>query len=93
MSIAVPTFLALAARRDWDSRSPGAGACGGLSGLVGVTGLLETGLIVDGGGQLEPEFGFVMDNGGPGEAEGEGVLGCEETALIAPSRRRRPKFI
>lgn len=89
----MPTFLALAAGRDWGGRSPGADACGGLSGLVGVTGLLETWPIVDGGGQPEPEFGFVMDNGGPGDAEGEGVLGCEETALIAPSRRRRPKFI
>jgi hypothetical protein len=72
---------------------PGTDACGGLSGLVGVTGLLEGGLIVDGGGQLEPEFGFVMGDEGPGEAEGEGLVGCEETALIAPSRRRRPKFI
>src|SRR5258706_15203654 len=93
MSIAVPTLLALAAGRDLDSGSAEADACGGLSGMVGVKGLLETGLAVDGGGQLGPGFDFVMGVEGPGEVEGEGILGCEETALIAPSRRRRPKFI
>jgi len=92
MSIAVPAFLALAVGRDLDGRLPEVDACGGLSGLVGVTGLLRGELIVEGGGQPKPEFGFAIGNEGPGEAEGE-VLGCEETALIAPSRRRRPKFI
>ena len=93
MSIVAPKFLALAARRDLDGRPPEADACGGLSGLVGVMGLLETGLTGDEGGQLGPEFEFIMGIEGPGEVEGEGMLGCEETALIAPSRRRRPKFI
>lgn len=61
--------------------------------MVGVRGLLETGLNVDGGGQLGPEFEFAMGIEDPGEVGDEGMLGCEETALIAPSRRRRPKFI
>jgi len=94
MSIEVPTFLALATGRDLDSRPrPGTDACGELSGLVGVKGLFGTGLIGDEGGQLGPGFGFIMGIESPGEAEDEGVLGCAETALIAPSRRRRPKFI
>ena len=58
-----------------------------------MRGLLETELTVDEGGQLGPGFDFAMGIEDPGEAGGEGMLGCEETALIAPSRRRRPKFI
>jgi hypothetical protein len=92
ISIAVPALFPLAIGRDLDSRLE-ADACGRLSEPVGVNGLLEMGPVGDRGGQLGPEFGAVMGVEGPGEAEGEGALGCEETALIAPSRRRRPKFI
>lgn len=93
MSTAVPAFPAPATGRDLDGK-PVVDACGGLSGLVGVNGLLKVGLIGDRGGQLGPEFGITMGIEGPvGEGEGEGALGWEETALNAPSRRRRPKFI
>jgi len=92
MSTAAPAFLVLATGRDLDSW-PGADAWSGLSGLPGVNGLLEEGLIGDGGGQVGPGFGITMGIEGPGGGEGEGALACEETALIAPSRRRRPKFI
>lgn len=92
MSIAAPALLALAGGRDLDSW-PGADARSGLSGLGGVNGLPEVELIDDGGGQLGPELGIAAGVESPGEGEDERGPGWEETALIAPSRRRRPKFI
>jgi hypothetical protein len=92
MSIAVSAFLPLAIGCDFDSR-PAADASSGLSGLPGVNRLLEMALNGDGGSQLEPEFGIIMGVESSDEGEGEEALACEETALIAPSRRRRPKFI
>jgi len=92
VSIAAPALLTLATGRDLDNWLR-ADACTGLSELMGVNGLLEEGLIGDEGGQLGPELSITVGVERPGEEEGEGALGCEETALIAPSRRRRPKFI